>query len=146
MEFNPDAQDVEVAFNVVKPQEVIWHQEQAGIIPNGCQEETARGQPSYQATGPQDSGQASVRKASELADAKSARTWWNEHGGEASESLYWQLYKSLAAYRMALRREAEDGFRYDWIVRTRFDLVWLRPLPPLRYFSREAVWLGSEFW
>lgn len=65
---------------------------------------------------------------------------------EGSPSLYWQLYKSLAAYRMALQAEQEGGFTYDWIVRTRFDTAWPRPCPPLRFFSRDAVWFGTHFW
>lgn len=64
----------------------------------------------------------------------------------ATPSLYWQLYKSLAAYRMAIREEEREGFRYDWIVRARFDTAWARPLPPLHLFSREMVWFGSQFW
>lgn len=67
---------------------------------------------------------------------------------EASVNLYWQLYKSLAAYRMALREEKRRGgeFTYDWIVRARFDVAWVRPLPPLRSFSRDAVWFGALYW
>lgn len=67
---------------------------------------------------------------------------------------YWRLYGSLAAYRMAVQKEGEgqedlgkDGdFAYDWIVTTRFDVAWLRSLPPLRSFSREAVWVGASVW
>lgn len=67
---------------------------------------------------------------------------------DASNDLYWQTYKSLAAYRMALREEKRRGrgFAYDWIVRARFDVAWFRPLPPLRSFSREAVWFGRHYW
>ena len=70
------------------------------------------------------------------------------HEDEESDSLYWQLYKSLAAYRMALREEKRRGgeFKYDWIVRARFDVAWVRPLPPLSSFSREAVWFGPHYW
>ena len=67
---------------------------------------------------------------------------------EASVNLYWQLYKSLAAYRMALREEKRRGgdFTYDWIVRARFDVAWVRPLPPLTLFARDAVWFGAQYW
>lgn len=69
-------------------------------------------------------------------------------------SAYWRLYGSLAAYRMAVQQEVEEnhnsdkdgGFAYDWIVTTRFDVAWLRPLPPLRAFSREAVWVSESVW
>lgn len=69
-------------------------------------------------------------------------------------SAYWRLYGSLAAYRMAVQKEDEENensdedgtFAYDWIVTTRFDVAWLRPLPPLSAFSREAVWVGASVW
>lgn len=55
---------------------------------------------------------------------------------------------------MAVQQESEEneesdkdgGFSYDWIVTTRFDVAWLRSLPPLRSFSREAVWVGATVW
>lgn len=71
---------------------------------------------------------------------------WGKYGIEGSESLYWQLYKSRAAFLMAKTKEEEANFRYDWIIRTRFDLAWLRPLPSLRAFRPDAVWFGVELW
>lgn len=65
---------------------------------------------------------------------------------EYSERFYWQLYKSKAAYRMALREELQGGFLYDWIVRARFDLAWLRPLAPLNAFSAQVVWVADNVW
>ena len=67
---------------------------------------------------------------------------------DASNSLHWQLYKSLAAYRMAQQEEKKRGhnFAYDWIIRGRFDVAWVRPLPSLRSFSRESVWVGRNYW
>lgn len=67
---------------------------------------------------------------------------------------YWRLYGSLAAYRMAVEKEGEESedsdkdarFAYDWIVTTRFDISWLRSLPPLRAFSPKAVWVGASVW
>lgn len=67
---------------------------------------------------------------------------------------YWRLYGSLAAYRMVVQKEGEEnddsdkdgGFAYDWIVATRFDVAWLRPLPPLSAFLREVVWVGASAW
>lgn len=78
----------------------------------------------------------------------------NEDQEEASRTrAYWRLYGALAVYQMAVQNESEDedsgkdgGFAYDWIVTTRFDVAWLRPLPPLRAFSREAVWVGASVW
>lgn len=69
-------------------------------------------------------------------------------------SAYWRLYGSLAAYRMVVQKESEENedpdndsdFSYDWIVSTRFDVAWLRPLPPLRSFSPGAVWVGAAEW
>ena len=62
--------------------------------------------------------------------------------------LYWQLYKALAAFRMAVRQEKQrgGGFSYDWIIRARFDVAWIRPLPSLRSFSRDSVWFNRHFW
>lgn len=67
---------------------------------------------------------------------------------EKSIGLYWQLYKSLAAYRMAVREEKrkEGSFSYDWILRARFDVAWVRPLPPLRSFSRDSAWFNRQYW
>jgi len=56
---------------------------------------------------------------------------------------------------MAVQHESEenegsvdddDNFSFDWIVSTRFDVGWFRPLPPLRSFTRDAVWLGARTW
>lgn len=152
-EFTPSLEDIERAFGVLEPTEVVWHQDQTGRIPNTCPQETTRGQFSsnrdHRHGGQMKNG--SIGKTTNKGDDNieiehSRRRWWDEHGGEATESLYWQLYKSLAAFRMAQRKEASDGFRYDWVVRTRFDLAWFRPFPSLRSFGRDAVWLGSDFW
>lgn len=75
-----------------------------------------------------------------------ARTTWDQ--------AYWRLYGSLASFRMAVKWEneenegsADDGdFVFDWIVSTRLNVGWLRPLPPLRSFSRDAVWLSARRW
>lgn len=77
-----------------------------------------------------------------------------EEEAAVSVGAYWRLYGSLAAYQMAVQKEGEenedpdkdDGFAYDWIVSTRFDVAWLRSLPALRAFSREAVWVGAAVW
>ena len=56
---------------------------------------------------------------------------------------------------MALEEEARkggvshgggQGFAYDWIVRARFDVAWVRPIPPLRLFPREAIYFHSHYW
>lgn len=149
-EFTPSVEDVERAFGVLKPTEVVWHQDQTGIIPNACPQETTLGQ--FSSNPDHRQGQRKNGSIGEISnedgnvEIEHGRRWWGEHGGEATESLYWQLYKSLAAFRMAQRKEASEGFRYDWVVRTRFDLAWFRPFPSLRSFGRDAVWLGSDFW
>lgn len=81
--------------------ELQWHQEQAGIISNGCRNETACGQ----ACQPQHHDTIDNRARRDSNDY----TWWNEHGAEAMEGLYWQLYKSLAAFRMAETKENQEG-------------------------------------
>lgn len=128
-EFTPKVRDVEEALAVLTPREVMWHQEQAGIIPNPCHDDP----PGHSAS---------------LHDANDGPTqdWWRDFSTEASPNLYWQLYKSLAAYRMALRQEHWSGDRYDWIIRARFDVAWIRPFPKLRMFSQDAVWFGMHYW
>lgn len=149
VEFTPSTEDVEAAIRDLQPLELIWHQEQAGIISNGCQHATARKKildrddmSSLNHSARVEDGRYEYHEDEDDEDDD----WWGEYGGEATRGLYWQLYKSLAAFRMAQRKEAEEGFQYDWVVRTRFDLAWLRPLPPLQSFSRDAVLLGSDFW
>ena len=123
-EFTADTADVEAALAVLAPTRLLWHQDQAGIIPNSCSDKshTAKG------------------------SIKRVQSRFGNRTAEAGANLYWQLYKSLAAYRMALRHETEGGFKYDWIVRTRFDLAWTRPIPPLHFFSKEAVWMNAHYW
>lgn len=77
-----------------------------------------------------------------------------EFASTSQGRAYWRLYGSLASFRMAVQRESDENevsvddgeFYYDWIVSTRFDVAWLRPIPPLRSFSRDAVWLGASVW
>lgn len=119
--FTPSIEAAEVAINFLKERqprrgnfddgtpntrknhfELQWHEEQAGIVPNGCPRETARGQPSY------DDNSNSGNDADNY-NNRVNHLWWKEFGAEATEGLYWQLYKSLAAFRMAQRREKELG-------------------------------------
>lgn len=110
---------IATALEIMKPIHILWHQDQAGRIPNACPEEMS---------------------------SSTTSEWWRKYRKRGSLNLYWQLYKSLAAYRMAVKREREGGFTYDWILRARFDLAWVRPLPPLRLFSQEVVWLPNHYW
>ncbi|CAM9356811.1 unnamed protein product [Ectocarpus sp. 13 AM-2016] len=128
-EFTPNSSDVEVALAVLEPTRLLWHQDQAGIIPNGC-------------------SRVNNRTDASRHSARHLWYWEQRYSPEASRSLYWQLYKSLAAYRMALREEKRIGcgFTYDWVIRGRLDVAWARPLPPLRSFSRQAVWFGRHYW
>lgn len=125
--YTPNVTAVEAAFDILKPLQVTWHKEQAGIIPNTCLEAT---------DGCEDDEPSGNAK----------RDRWQSQRGQDSRNLYWQLYKSLAAYRMALHEEQKRGIVYDWIVRARFDLAWFRPLPPLGLFSKTAVWFGITNW
>lgn len=79
--------------------ELQWRQEQGGLIRNGCPSETARGQNAYQERG----NRSNPQNNKEVDDNHD--NWWEK----ASEGLYWQLYKSLAAFRMAERREKQKG-------------------------------------
>lgn len=114
-----DLAAVDAALETLQPITILWHQDQAGIIPNACPEEMSR---------------------------STTSDWWRGYRDRASVNLYWQLYKSRAAYRMAVKREQEEAFSYDWIVRARFDLAWVRPVPSLHLFSREVVWFGNHYW
>ncbi|CAM9489126.1 unnamed protein product [Hapterophycus canaliculatus] len=44
------------------------------------------------------------------------------------------------------QKDSDNTFSYDWIVSTRFDIAWVRPLPSLRNFSPEMVWFASSTW
>lgn len=129
-EFTPNTDDVEAAMTVLAPKKLVWHQEQAGIVPNWC---------------PEDSFRDTSNNTEETTD-RATVDWWKEFSAEASPNLYWQLYKLLAAYRLALQEENSAGFRYDWIIRARFDAAWIGRLPPLSMFTKNAVWLGMHYW
>lgn len=116
------------ALELLAPTRLVWHDEQAGMIPNSCPEDT------YGNT------------YTDLQGDGSWGNWFQLHREGYSHRFYWQLYKSLAAYRMALKEEISGGFLYDWIIRARYDLAWLRPLPPLRSFSPEVVWFAEKIW
>ncbi len=47
-----------------------------------------------------------------------------------------QPAKWSACYAMLARAEAEDGARYEWVVRTRPDAYWFGAHPPLRALDR----------
>lgn len=131
--YTPGINDVKAALDILAPTRLVWHQEQAGIIPNSCPEDTY----------------GNSTKPNHADDASGGGVWidwWQKHRKEFTDNLYWQLYKSLASYRMALREERGGHFVYDWIVRARFDVAWVRPLPPLRSFSRKSVWFGANYW
>lgn len=74
--------------------ELQWHHEQAGIIPNGCPQETSLRH------GAHHRGLSNERTV-----GKDEDSWWEE----TTDGLYWQLYKSLAAFRMAERKETKEG-------------------------------------
>lgn len=114
-----DLAAITAALQIMEPSQILWHQDQAGRIPNACPEDMS---------------------------SNTASGWWLKYRERGSLNLYWQLYKSLAAYCMAVKREREGAFSYDWILRARFDLAWVRPLPPLHLFSQEVVWFSNHYW
>jgi hypothetical protein len=63
-----------------------------------------------------------------------------------SDTAREQLEKIHACYSLVVDHEASRGWPYDWIVRTRPDLGWLRPLPPADSFAREHVYVPSNYW
>ena len=64
-----------------------------------------------------------------------------------SNCRYPQLYKLAAAYKsLVLPREKENGRPFDWLVRCRWDLAWLRPPPPLVALRTDAISLPYSFW
>lgn len=119
---------------MIGPTRLVWHKDQAGIIPNSCPEKT------YQYGG------WDVESQDEGGGGGSSSESQRKHREESTQNLYWKLYHSLASFRMVQEAERVGYFRYDWIVSTRFDLTWIRPLPPLRLFSPEAVWFGGSHW
>ncbi|CAM9453584.1 unnamed protein product [Ectocarpus sp. 12 AP-2014] len=168
--------NIEATMEFLSPTQLVWHQEQAGIIPNSCRP-TATTPP----TGGGDEAQRSSFAASNVPNAR--HTGGNVGGDKISnqprghvskepsmppsreqfstrsERFYWQLYESLAAYRLAVQREDEKekeaatiptslpaSSKYDWIVTTRFDVAWKKSLPSLRAFSRDVVWFAAKSW
>ena len=129
--------EVEASIQILAPTRLVWHQEQAGIIPNSCRPETLLAETKQSA------------KSSALQEESGGTSddgWMRKNRDEDRTNLYWQLYMSRAAYRMALKKESEGAFKYDWIVHTRFDATWIRPIPSLSLFSRGAVWLDARSW
>lgn len=132
--YTPNMEHVEASVRFLAPTRLVWHQEQAGIIPNSCPE-TLYGNKSAKSSATQ-----------EASGSTSEHDWMRKNRDEDRPNLYWQLYMSRAAYRMALEEESEENFVYDWIVHTRFDTTWIRPIPSLSLFSREVVWLDASSW
>lgn len=132
--------EVEASIQTLAPTRLVWHQEQAGIIPSLCRPEILLEEGGY--------GSAKNIAAQEERGGNSEDDWERRRmRDEGSRTdVYRQLYMSRSAYRMALRKESEENFAYDWIVHTRFDAAWIRPLPSLSFFSREAVWLDASSW
>lgn len=95
---HPPEKDVGGRTAAGKRFELQWHHEQAGIIPNSCPQQTALRYDAYH--GHKNRGQIHEREVCNGEDP------W---GQEKTDGLYWQLYKSLAAFRMAERRETEEG-------------------------------------
>jgi hypothetical protein len=86
------------------------------------------------------SSSSSSRSSENSGSSPSA--WVRAHVGVAWPALH----SAGACFRMVQRAEREraaqvqaprtTGWRYDWVVRTRFDLAYLWPLPPLAAFAR----------
>lgn len=133
-------QEIQAVLEFLSPVELVWHKEQAGIIPN-CRQQR---------------GCTSKEQPKEVPEEKS-KPLLREQLSSQEECVYWQLYESLAAYRMAVHKESEKEempsetkppypVTYDWILGTRFDVAWARPLPSLRAFSQDVVWLDTKSW
>ncbi|CAM9268601.1 unnamed protein product [Ectocarpus fasciculatus] len=169
-------ENIEAAMEFLSPTQLVWHQEQAGIIPNSCRPTAVT-----QTTGGRDEKQASSFATSNVPNARhnggnvGGDSRSNQSRGQASrepsnlpsreqfstrsERFYWQLYESLAAYRLVVQREDDKekgsatiptssptSLKYDWIVTTRFDVAWKKSLPSLRAFSRDVVWFAAKSW
>lgn len=134
-------QEAQAVLDFLSPVEVVWHQKQAGIIPNPCRQQ-------HQPPGKEHPNGRPQGESKPL---------YRERSITREKRFYWQLYESLAAYRMAVKRESENEdlssetetlhpSTYDWIVGTRFDVAWARPLPSLRAFSSDVVWFDTKSW
>ncbi|CAM9175760.1 unnamed protein product, partial [Scytosiphon promiscuus] len=133
--------EARTVLELLSPVELVWHQEQAETLSNSCHQQHQHPQKDHTKGNPEEHSRPLPRG----------------QFGIREERFYWHLYESLAAYRMALRKESEAGQMssevepphpptYDWIVSTRFDVAWARPLPSLRAFSPEEVWFGTKSW
>lgn len=135
--------DVEASLQTLAPTRLVWHQEQAGIIPNSCHPEPSRGDKPAKTT-----KNSAIHEEIGGSNSEDDSDWMRKIRDEDRANLYWRLYMSRAAYRLALEeeKESEESFEYDWIVHARFDATWIRPMPSPRLFSREVVWLDASSW
>ncbi|CAM9828508.1 unnamed protein product [Ectocarpus sp. 6 AP-2014] len=60
-------------------------------------------------------------------------------------NAYWQLYKMKAVFRMMEEHEATTGLSYTWVIRSRLDIAWMLPVPPLSRFPPTRVYAGHNF-
>lgn len=56
-EFSPDVQDIEAAMAILAPTRLVWHHEQAGIIPNSCPDTEMSKEKGFNVGGSEDGGE-----------------------------------------------------------------------------------------
>ena len=67
--------------------------------------------------------------------------------GSPKLSVLRELHDWSRCMRLVAREEKRTGVKYNWIVHTRLDFVWLRPHPPLSLLQRDVVWIPiGEDW
>ena len=57
-----------------------------------------------------------------------------------------QLAKAAACFALVEAAEASSGRRYDWVVRSRPDLAWVAPAPPVAALRGDRVYVPGHFW
>ena len=64
----------------------------------------------------------------------------------AVETSYLQYSKIAACFALVrdYERKERNNVSYEWIVRTRFDTFWLRPLAAAQNFPRDRVWIKNN--
>ena len=61
--------------------------------------------------------------------------------GPSNYNTLWQLHGLSRVHALLRRAEARRGARYERVVVSRLDYIWLTPHPPLRLLGRRCAWV-----
>jgi hypothetical protein len=62
---------------------------------------------------------------------------------DAPRAFFLAFHKVRAAYALVRVQEREQGWNYDWLIRSRTDIVFLSEVPPLAWLRRDRVYVPS---